>query len=269
MAGKKTQNFNVREFKFNSLVPREEGASEGISTFEFQELDAAAHFTQNISQETIRSEREAAEETGFNFLPKVREYRGLKEQEERDLEARIQAEVQKRFEEVKQAAYEEGYNAGHSEGVEKAYAEASENLAQQIEEFGVSLAELNASKQAIYDKSREEAYQMVKNLSKWVILKEVDEKYYLVRLLEKLIHEINTKSNLVVRVNEASFGHMPEVVKIVERTLGKLTNLRLEIDHEQSENGIILESENTIIDGSFAAQMKSIDKIFETVGLND
>ena len=62
---------------------------------------------------------------------------------------------------------------------------------------------------------------------------------------------------------------MPEIIKIVERKVGKLTNVRVEVDLDMSENGIIIESENTIIDGSLDAQMASLDKLFTTVGIND
>ena len=109
---------------------------------------------------------------------------------------------------------------------------------------------------------------MVKNLTKWIVLKEVDEKYYLARLLEKLIHEINTKTGLVLHVNEKSFGHMPEIIKIVERKVGVLTNVRVEVDLDLDETGIVLESENTIIDGSLDAQFKSLDKLFTSVGIH-
>ena len=110
---------------------------------------------------------------------------------------------------------------------------------------------------------------MVQNLTKWIVLKEVDEKYYLSRLLEKLIYEINSKANLVIRVNESSFGHMPEVIKILERKLGVLANIRIEVDPELEGHGIILESENAVVDGSLEAQMKSLDKLFANVGKNE
>ena len=51
--------------------------------------------------------------------------------------------------------------------------------------------------------------------------------------------------------------------------VGKLTNVRVEADLDMKENGIMLESENTIIDGSLKAQFESIDKLFLSVGLNE
>jgi flagellar assembly protein FliH len=73
---------------------------------------------------------------------------------------------------------------------------------------------------------------------------------------------------LVIHVNEDAFGYMPEIVKIVDRKVGKLTNVRLEVDLDMHENGVKLESENNIIDGSLEAQFNTIDRLFQNVGVN-
>ena len=58
---------------------------------------------------------------------------------------------------------------------------------------------------------------------------------------------------------------MPEVVQMVEAKLGQLSNVRIEIVPEISHPGIILESENGLIDGSMEGVFQNIDKIFEQV----
>ena len=93
----------------------------------------------------------------------------------------------------------------------------------------------------------------------------MDEKYYLSRLLEKLVHEVNQKNNLVLHVNEKAFGYMPEIVKLVERKVGRLANTRVEVDLDQTENGIVLETENCIIDGSLEAQFKSVKAVKSSI----
>lgn len=270
MSNTKTQKFDIKEYSFGQLVPTEDGLQlEGIQDYELKSLDEIADFKQSISADVLRTEREYEAATGFQIAPEVREQRGLKQQEEEDYENRIEAEVQRRLQEVKQQAFEQGFNEGLEKGHAEAYAESAAKYDEIVAQFAQQIDSLNTQIRDIYTQSQEEAYLMVKNLTKWVILKEVDEKYYLVRLLQKLIHEINTKSNLVVRVNEEAFGYMPEVIKIVEREIGKLTNVRVEVDLDQNNNGIILESENTIVDGSLETQFNSIDKIFENVGINE
>jgi len=269
MSDIKSNQYNIEEFKFGQLVPTEGASSGQVKKFELRSLAEAANFKQSISDEVIRTERAMESLAGFAISPEIRELRGLKKQEEVDRARVISEEVERRVAAIQEKAYADGYAKGEEEGKELAYTESFAKYDDIVQRFAADIETLNEQVRDIYNKSKEEAYLMVKNLTKWIILKEVDEKYYLVRLLEKLIHEINTKSNLVVRVNEQSFGYMPEVVKIVERDLGKLTNVRVEVDLDQNYNGIILESENTIVDGSLETQFKSIDKIFENAGINE
>ena len=58
---------------------------------------------------------------------------------------------------------------------------------------------------------------------------------------------------------------MPEVIAVVESRLGQLQNIRIEIVPEINHPGIILESENGLIDGSIEGVFANIDKIFESV----
>jgi flagellar assembly protein FliH len=58
---------------------------------------------------------------------------------------------------------------------------------------------------------------------------------------------------------------MPEIIQTVQARLGQLSNLRIEIVPEIQHPGIILESENGLIDGSLEGVFQNIDKIFEQV----
>ncbi len=97
------------------------------------------------------------------------------------------------------------------------------------------------------------------------MLKEINEKMYLENLLEKLILELNSRKNIIVKVGQNNFAHMPEIIKTVEAKLGQLSNVRVEIVPELNEPGIILECENGLIDGSLQGVFLNIDKIFEQV----
>lgn len=269
MAIIKDKKSNVESFNFGQLVPDDFKGDGELTNFELKSLNSAQDFKHSITDEGIRQEREHEAATAFEISPVIKEHRGLNKQAAKDYEERVSAEVHKRIEALKVEAYEDGLKKGHDEGQAQAYQEAKEELEAKVSDFAEQVENVQLSVADILIKSKEDAFLMVKNLSKWVILKEVDEKYYLVRLLEKLVHEINSKTNLVIHVNEDSFGYMPEIVKVVERKVGKLTNVRVEVDLDMSENGIKLESENNIIDGSLSAQFKSIDKLFHNVGVNE
>ena len=265
----KNTNSNIEEFKFGKLIPSERDASGVIEEFELKSLNSSQDFKHNISADIIRREREHESATSFEMLNLVKEHRGLQKQADSDYEQRVAAEVARRLELLKKDAVEAGFESGREQGRQEAYAEAQLQFEEKVEDFSAHIENVQENITKIYNESTESAYLMVKNLTKWIILKEVDEKYYLARLLEKLIHEINSKANLVIHVNEDAFGYMPEIVKIVERKVGKLTNVSLEVDLDMHENGVKLESENNIIDGSLEAQFKTIDRLFQNVGLNE
>lgn len=269
------ENAGIQDFKFGQLIPQEDnqethGHGDGFKkSFELKSLNAAQNIKHDLTEDNIRTERNLeAQSPAFSILDLVKEHRGLNRQAEDDFEKAVADEVERRLEEIGKRAYQEGIDKGMKEGHEQAHKEAQQIFEEHIQHFTNEVERVRADMDEVLHKAKEDAYLMVKNLTKWIILKEVDEKYYLARLLEKLIHEINTKSNLVLHVNESSFGYMPEIIKIVERKVGKLTNVRVEVDLDQTENGVVLESENTIIDGSLESQFNSIDKLFKNVGVN-
>ena len=264
----KNSELGIESFNFGQLVP-DKGAKaiDPTGKFELKSLRGAEQHKNNLTEDGIRQERSYERNSAFEIAGYVKDHRGLNRQADEDYEIAVAAEVEKRIAEIREAAYQEGIEKGLAEGKEQAYGEAKVEYQKYVEDMGVQMSEIQGDISQILEKSKDDAYLMIKNLTKWIILKEVDEKYYLARLLEKLIHEINSKVNLVLHVNEEAFGYMPEIVKIVERRVGQLTNTRIEVDYDMRDNGIKLESENTVIDGSLKAQFNTIDKLFMNVGL--
>lgn len=265
----KDLEIDVKPFKFGSLIPdsNQQSPQNDADAFKLDSLKEAAEKNNGVTGDVIRSERKHEAGSGFAINPLVREHRGITKQENEDYEKAVSEEVEKRLEQLSKNAYEEGLAKGKEEGMEKAYAETLATLEEKVVEFTEQIKQLDESKKEIISKSKDEGYKLIKNLTKWIVLKEVDDKDYIPRLLEKLILEMNTKSNLLIKVDNNSFQYMPEIIKTIESKLGQLTNVRVEVEEELHHKGIILESENGIIDGTLKAQFVSIDKLFESVGI--
>lgn len=260
----------IKPFKFGQLIPSQsEHAADEIVDFEMKPLADAAQLKNNLTDEIIRVERKHEAASSFNIDPRIKEYRGLVSQEKQDYENSVAAEVERRLEKISHEAYQQGINDGREEGMKQAYDEALLKHEENIVKLADMVEELNTTRQEILENSKEEGYKLIKNLTKWIVLKEVEDKEYIQRLLEKLILEMNTKSNLLIKVDTETFGFMPEVIKFIEDKLGQLTNVRVEVQEDMNGKGIILESENGIIDGTLKAQFISIDKLFESVGVNE
>jgi flagellar assembly protein FliH len=261
----KNRGSEIKTFQFTDLKGSHVIEQNPFQAFEFKTLTGESVTSAKISDEDIRSERSHAQKNNFKVDETVRDSRGLARQEHSDQEKKIQAEVNRRLEAAYAEAYKEGLEKGREEGKEQALSEFHEALGQKVEDFGQVITQVQLQSDKIMEKNRQEVYDFVKRFTKWIILKEIDDKVYLESLFEKLILELNARKNLIVKVGKANFAQMPEIIKAVETRLGQLSNIRIEIVPEINHPGIILESENGLIDGSMEGVFQNIDKIFEQV----
>jgi flagellar assembly protein FliH len=260
-------NLEIKAYTFQGF----ETNQKSTQSFEFRDFakdpTVIKQSKEKISETVIRSEREHAAKNQFKIMDEVMHSRGLSAQEKNDFEKKVGTEVQNRLQQLVEEATQDGYQHGLEQGREQAYQEAKEVIDEKIAIFEQIITELNESKIQVMEKNRTDMYKMIKALTKWVALKEVDDQGYLPKLLEKLILEVNMKSNLLIKVSAKNIDVIPGVVEAVEQRIGKLTNVRLEINHDSLGQGIVVESENGIIDGTIESQLKNIDAVFETVGL--
>jgi len=261
----KYRSSDIKSFEFSALEGTHVVSNGDFKAFTFGELTGEAAKSENITEDSLRSERTFERENNFKIDGTVRDSRGLTRQEHSDYEKKIEDEVARRLELVKQAAYVEGIEKGEIEGKAEAFALYQEELAQKVEAFGVLVDGMQSQGDKILKKNRSELYGFIKKFTKWIILKEINEKVYLENLLEKLILELNARKNLIIKISKSSLEDMPEVIEHVEAKLGQLSNLRVEVVSEIQHPGIIIESENGLIDGSMEGVFQNIDKIFEQV----
>ena len=258
------QRDDIKPFKFAEINGDHVVTGNGFQPFAFQTLTGESVKTRATDEE-IRNERSFAAKNDFKIDELVKDYRGLSRQEQTDLEKKIQAEVTKRVEAAYQTAYAEGLAQGEAKGREEALTVHTQELAGNVENFVNIVNGLQEQSAGYMAKHRTEIYEFLKRFTKWIVMKEINEKVYLEQLLEKLILEINSRKNLTIKVGRAQFESMPEIMKTVEGRIGQLQNTRIEIVSEIRHPGIILESENGLIDGSLEGVFGNIDKIFGQV----
>lgn len=262
-----TIEFEVKDYSFESFEFSDKIDSVARA-FEFQDITKISKKDIEKHQKTIKFERNAAKANHFEIAPMVLEHRGLVDQENREREAQIEQEVAKRLEQVKEAAYIEGQKLGQEQGREEVLEQMRHEVEQKIAHLSEMVSRVLETESELIEKSKKDTYNVVKNLTKWVVLRELKEDDdYLKRLLEKLVLEINTKANLLIKVGQGSFDKMPDVLEHVQNSLGKFKNVRVEIDYDLDNRGLILESDNGIINASMKEQFKSINKLFETLGV--
>ncbi len=257
----------VEEYTFQSFAPVNPDASE-VTDYTFSDFEGKSVREIEEHQQTIKFERQKAKESSFKIAPIVMEHRGIKDQVETEREQRFQDEVAKRVEAIR----EEAFRVGHEEGVQSGREEVFEQTRLATEEklttLTLMISEVLKTKEELLARQKKQIYETIRNLTKWVILRELKEDgKYIHNLLEKLILELQSKSNLLIQVDQKSFEMMPDVLEVVQKRFGELTNVRVEIDYDIEGAGVVLESDNGIINGTLKEQFKSLDKLFTSVGL--
>lgn len=262
----KFKGSEIKPFVFSDLKGSHVVEQAGARDFVFQDLDGRVVKKTAPTEEVIRQERTFEKKSSFKIDSAVREHRGLSAQEDSDFERRVQAEVEARVQQIQQKAYEAGFEKGQQDGAEQVHHESSD----QFEALSEQMKEMFVSATAQVDQftlnHKNEMMKFVKNFAKWVLYKEINEKDYLSHLLEKLLHELNARRNLVIRVNESSYEFMPDIIASLDKKLGGFSNLRLEVSNDIHYPGLIVESENGIMDGSLENIFSKLDHFFEQAG---
>lgn len=256
----------VTPYEFHSFNEIEEG-SDSLKLFEFKPLLTAAQTVEKSEfQRIIKTEREFAKTSMFKINPIVEEYRGFKDQENREYEDRVEEEVRRRVSEIQDEAFKAGFDEGVNQGREEIFVQMRSAVDEKLEDFSQMVTSVLKTQEEILSKQKAEMYQLLRTLSKWIILRELNEDgKYIERLLERLLLEMQVRNNLLIQVNTDDFAAMPEVLAHVQTRLGEMKNVRIEMDSSVKTRGIIIESENGIINATIEEQFKSLDKLFEDV----
>jgi flagellar assembly protein FliH len=259
------QSNDIKPFTFTEINSEHVVTGNNFQAFSFKTLSGESISTKVVSEQDIRSERNFAAKNSFKIDEMVKDYRGLSRQEQNDLEKRIQTEVTKQVEAAYQKAFAEGIAKGEAQGKAEALEIHTKELSGNIDHFVALINGLQEQCAGYMNGHKVEMTEFVKRFTKWIVMKEIDEKVYLEQLLEKLILELNSRKNLIIKVGREQFAAMPEVMKTVEARVGQLQNTRIEVVPELHHPGIVLESENGLIDGSLEGVFANIDRIFDQV----
>ena len=267
----KVFNYEFSNFEDGAFIPKDQASNLDISSYDFTEFSDHELLESPEQKEIeLKVERAHAIENEFKISPIVKKYRGLKQQEFEEREKLIEEEVAKRFALVEEKAYQDGFEKGRIEGKEEVFNQMKEEVEEKLSVITQMVNEVMETREEIFQAQKIQIYEMIRNLTKWIILRELkDDGKYINRLLEKLIVELDAKSNILIQVNKNMFEKMPEVMQIVEQTFGQLTNTRIEVDYDINDQGIIVHSDNGIINGTLEQQFENLEKLFESVGLND
>jgi len=254
----------ISDFVFNPLSGKGQG---DVETVEFSPL-VPNHLAQKERLEELDREEKIANAKGFNILDLAREQQERKNHREQERKEKIKSEVLGRLKIVEKETFEKAHEEGLKAGKEEIAAEIKVKAEKQLNILTNLVDELLTHKEELFKEQKNQLLFMVKNLVQWIILRELkDDGNYLETLLEKLVSELQTQTNLNIQVNKNDFEKMPEVLNSLQKKIGELKNVRLVIDHDLPEKGMLLDSDNGMIKSSTSEQFHALDKLFEKIGV--
>ncbi len=260
----------VSDYEFRPLKSPKGPNDGSISEFDFQPLSRNQVMDVQQHEKVIKIERNNADRSNFKISPVVREHRGINRQEELERQRLIQEEVERQLVKVQEIAYKEGLEKGMQDGREEVFQQLRSEVDAKIEQLQEMINDVLRTQVDLIANEKIAVYKTIKNLTKWIILRELkDDGDYILRLLEKLISELQVKSNILIQLDPKSFSEMPDVLELLQARMGTLEKVRVECDYDIEGPGIVVESDNGIINGSLKEQFQSLAKLFENVGLSD
>ena len=261
----------IFDYKFHAIEDKNakfKVKDDGIKDYSFAPLEGREEDKFENAMPRIQAEREIAAVNAFKISPIVLEHRNINQLEQVERTADVKRQVDKAVARLTEEATTRGYEEGVRLGREEVYNQTRVFAEEKLEVLGGMINDVLKKQNDLLHNQKQETYKLIKNLTKWIILRELkDDGKYVERLLEKLIVELREKNNLLIQVNQNDFDKMPEVIEAMNVKLGNLTNVRLEIDYDITEKGIVVEGENGIIVGTLDQQFKALDRLFETVGI--
>lgn len=270
MVVKNPNKENIRTYRFFDFDGEEFHQGRSIKDYKIREFDASKKMESEEYQNIIRSERILAKESGFKISSIVKTYRGMSIQEEEERNRKIRDEVDYQVGLLKEETFKIGYKDGLEIAKNEIYEKMKESSDDKLEKLTEIIKSIVDEKKRLLQKEKKEIYQLIKSLTKWIILRELkDDGDYVKRLLEKLIEELGSEQKILVQIGKSQFDKMSEIKSFIHEKMKDLKNVRLELDYDIPDKGIVIEAENTLIRGTLEEQFLSLDKLFETVGLGN
>jgi flagellar assembly protein FliH len=259
----KAFEYKISSFEFSHF---DENILDGeIKPFEIQEIDNIKGIDSEKNHFDPDVEYNIENDTGFKIEEIVREYRDVRKHEESKMNQKIDQLAEKQVSSIKDQAYKVGETQGREKAYEDALLEYQDGFNKRLEKIDRFIESINEEKSNIINSFHKNILNLIQSCSKWMVLKEVDQEEYVGRLLEKLILEVDSFQNLLIKIDKKNFQNHEGLLEEVEKKVGSLKNIRVEVLQDTHFPGVSVESDKTILDGSLEQQFQNLDNIAEDI----
>ncbi|NDD91875.1 hypothetical protein EBZ37_07295 [bacterium] len=208
------------------------------------------------------SSLDRSDSAAFNLHPASKRFLGVERQEKDHVEGLVRAEVDARIAEIREQAYREGVEQGRADGSASAEAEYREKVRPVFEALNQQVLAFDAVKSDLFAANEAFLVQLVFQVARQVILKELSvDREYVKRLLVHVIEKMGAKDHIRIKVNQKDFEDVEGIKDFLKAAIPDLRNIQIEGSDELPLGGCKVETDLSRINASIENQLGSIEKV--------
>lgn len=168
--------------------------------------------------------------------------------------------------EIKQKARQEGYE----DGMKDARVEIDKKIQTISESCGAKLQSINSERSKIFEERRQEIVALVKTAVEKTLHLVMDQEREksLENLLAQALELIDTHNKLVIKVHPDDKDLAGELLNRAQARYPNLSNWTVKTDKSMQAGGVVVESEQGMVDNSGAARYQVIKDILDELTVN-
>lgn len=185
---------------------------------------------------------------------------GVEAEELSHIEDRVKTEVEARFEALKSQAYEEGFKKGEQDGAEKAQQEMRAQFEPVLQQVNALLSSFDQAREEIYNANERVMIQLVYDVAKEVLLRELKtDQDYVKRLSAAVIEKIGAKDSIRIRVNRQDYANLEQIRDFLKTQFADLKNIQIDPADDLELGGCKVETDLSQINAAVENQLHAIE----------
>ncbi len=197
----------------------------------------------------------------FNLHPAAKRLLGVEQEERSHVEGMVRAEVDERLARLSEEAYAKGFEQGRVEGQGSAEKEYLERVQPMQDQFSTLIAQFDEIKKDLYVANEAFLIQLVFQVSKQILLKELTtDREYVKRLLGHVVEKMGAKDNIRIKISRQDFENLEQIKDHLKALIPDLKNIQIEASDELLLGGCKVETDLSRVNASVETQLSSVEK---------
>ncbi len=196
----------------------------------------------------------------FKISPILRNPLSIEQEEKRAIKEKVDHQVESVREKVEKEAAEKGYKEGLKKGHDEAYQKFQEEGAKRFSEIEKIFNSCENAKSEIFRENEKFLMEMINQICKMIILKELNtDSDYILRLSREILEKIGVRENVRIQLNPKDVENISMLNDGLKEKIGGFKNLQIEITDLVELGGCRIETEWNAIDASIKTQLEKIE----------